>query len=173
MVYHLNVKLFYLPDDKVQRVIYITLLSIAGALIIVLLTGTIFGVVRSRDVGPLIKFGGASGPAQTAVQDEDIRIFSGLGRLRITLSNSSVLILSISFPYPAHDIAFSEELAARINDFKMMASSYFSSLPEEAIIQVDEEAAKREILRRYNNSLRLGRIETLYFSEMNIIDAGF
>ena len=150
------------------------MLFIAAFLIFIIITVTIFGVVRSRGSGPIIRIGGSSQSVQTAAQiDEDIRIFSGLGRLRIPLVNSSVMILSISFPYPAGDIAFSEELAARIGDFKTMASSYFSSLPESAIIQIDEDAAKREILRRYNNSLRLGRIETLYFSEMNIIDSGF
>ena len=167
-------KTFYLPDEKIPRIVYITLLFIAGALIVILIMGTIFGLVLSREIGPILRFGDQVTTERSLISSsEDIRIFSGLGRLRIPLGNSSVMVISISFPYPADDIAFSEELAARINDFKTMAISYFSSLPEEALIQINEDAAKNEILRQYNNSLRLGRIETLYFSEMNIIDSGF
>jgi len=146
------------------------LLSLAGALIFLLLTGTIFGLVRSRDAGPLLRFGNSARTAQIA-GNEDIRVFSGLGRLRIPLVNSSTLLLSIAFPYAANDIAFTEELAVKINDLRTIAAEYFSALPEEAIVQIDEETAKQEILRRYNNNLRLGRINALYFSDMMVIDA--
>jgi flagellar basal body-associated protein FliL len=112
-------------------------------------------------------------PALSEVQGDDIRVFSGIGRLRIPLSNSSVLILSIAFPYNAGDITFTEELATKVGDFKEIASEYFSSLPAERIIQIDEEAAKTEILKRYNAILRLGKINALYFSDMMIIDASF
>jgi flagellar basal body-associated protein FliL len=81
------------------------------------------------------------------------------------------MILSIAFPYNAADIAFTEELAAKIGEFRDMAIGYFSSLPADRLFTVDEEITKIEILKLYNASLRLGRIEALYFSDMNIIDA--
>ena len=168
-------KIFDLPEGKKSRILIITLLSIASVLFLILITGTIIGLVRPRHAQPLITFGQTanSQPQQTARQTEDIRVFSGLGRMRIPLANSSILILSIAFPYPAHDITFSEELAARIGDFRAIAADYFSDLPIENLNQIDDEAAKNEILRRFNDSLRLGRIETLYFSDMMILDASF
>ena len=81
------------------------------------------------------------------------------------------MILSIAFPYPAEDRAFSEELAVKIGDFRSIATEYFSSLPAERLLIIDEEAAKSEILRRYNSGLRLGSINALYFSDMIIIDS--
>jgi len=105
------------------------------------------------------------------VNDNDIRVFSGIGRLRIPLSNSSTLILSVAFPYLAGDTVFTEELAGKIADFREIAGGYFSSLSEEQLFLIDEEAAKTEILRRFNANLRLGRIETLYFTDFLIIDS--
>jgi len=155
-----------LPQKRAHRIIYITLLLIIGLLIISLITGTIFGLAR-RGNEPVTANQFQAEPVQT----DDIRIFSGLGRLRITLANSSILILSISFPYYADDTAFTEELAAKVNDFKLFAEEYFQSLDAQALIHIDEEAAKQEILRRFNNNLRLGRINVLYFHDLMIIEA--
>jgi len=147
------------------------LLSVAGALVAVLLIGTIFALFRPKDAGPLFRLGAGRTEQSrvTADGNGDIRVFSGLGRLRVPLANSSTLILAIAFPYSASDTAFTEELAAKIGDLRAIASGYFSSLPEETI-QIDEEAAKQEILKRFNAALRLGRIEALYFSDLMVID---
>lgn len=151
-----------------------TLFSIAGTMIGLIAIGTIFALTRPPDAAPLFTLG-RTAPAEPAAdwhfQSSDIRIFAGIGRLRIPLANSSVMILSIAFPYPADDIAFTEELASRIGDFKAIAIDYFSSLPVEQLIVIDEEAAKAELLRRYNATLRLGRIGSLYFSDLLIIDS--
>jgi len=161
-----------IPDSasNAERVFFTALLSLAGALVGLLSIGTIFALVRSPAAGPILKLGKAETVTTRTTENDDIRVFSGLGRLRIPLTNSSTLILSIAFPYLANDIAFTEELAAKIDDFRRIATDYFSSLPAEKIIKIDEETAKTEILSLYNANLRLGRIETLYFSDMIIID---
>ncbi|MDR2942071.1 MAG: flagellar basal body protein FliL [Treponema sp.] len=165
-------KIIITPKTKTSQIVYLGMLSLAGVLILLLIIGTIIGVVRSSGAKPLFRFGKYSGTsAQTPASGEDIRVFSGLGQLRIPLANSSTLILSIAFPYPAHDTAFTEELAAKIGDFRSLAAGYFSALPPDKIANLDESAAKQEILSRYNAALRLGRINALYFSDMMIIDA--
>ena len=158
---------------RLSRYFFIFLLSAAGVLVVLIATGTIFAVVRSRNAEPLFILGNRSErvSANISSNDNDIRVFSGMGRLRIPLANSSVLILSIAFPYPSDDATFMEELAAKISEFRDIAIGYFSSLPADKVIQIDEDAAKYEILRRFNNRLRLGRIDVLYFSDMKIIDA--
>jgi flagellar basal body-associated protein FliL len=162
-----------IPDkaSNAERGFFTALLSLAGALVGLLLIGTIFALIRSPAAGPILKLGKSEIVTTTrTAENDDIRVFSELGRLRIPLSNSSTLILSIAFPYLADDIAFTEELAAKIDDFRRIATDYFSSLPSEKITKIDEETAKTEILSLYNTNLRLGRIETLYFSDMMIID---
>ena len=156
-----------------MRILYLVLLSAAGLLILILITGSIFALVRPPDANALLKLGKARTEQITPPDNpySDVRIFSDLRRLRIPLSNSSVMILSIAFPFQADDIAFTEELALKVGDFKNIASDYFSSLDEYQITHLDEDAAKREILKHYNANLRLGQIEALYFSDMVIIDA--
>jgi len=159
------------PNSKPSQILYIGLLSLAGVMVLLLLIGTIIGVVRSSNSQPLISLGRSGGTSEKIpAKDEDIRVFSGLGRLRIPLSNSSTLILSIAFPYPAHDTAFTEELAAKIGEFRSLATDYFSSLPAEKIANLDEDAVKQEILARYNAILRLGKIRVIYFNDMMMID---
>jgi len=155
-----------------SRLFYTILLAIAGALLVFLALGTVFALVRSPGEGPLFKLGRSVGSEvrETTAQTGETRVFSGLGRLRIPLANSSTLILSIAFPYSADDAAFAEELAAKIGDFRAIASGYFSTLPAQSITQFDEDAVKHELLRRLNENLRLGRISELYFSDFMIID---
>jgi len=153
---------------KISHVLYTVLLSIAAALFVVLVTGTVVGLVRSRNAPPLLGPGNPIQTQQPMLQADDIRVYPGLGRLRIPLSNSSTMILSIAFPYSAGDIAFTEELNSKINDLRKLTEDYFISLPERNLMHIDEDLAKQEILRSFNNHLRLGRIEALYFTDMII-----
>jgi flagellar basal body-associated protein FliL len=149
------------------------LTALAGLLAGVIIAGTIIGFTRSPDSGPLFRIGNSAAGREAqggSPANGGVSVFSGIGRLRIPLAGSSTLILSIAFPYPSDDQAFTEELAVKIGDFRAMASDYFSSLPAEKIVSLDEEAAKTEILRRYNASLRLGKIDALYFNDLMIIE---
>jgi len=156
------------------QIINLVLLCIIGFMILILIAGTIYAFARSSDSNPLITPGNSEITEDSLHSifspNNDIRVFAGIGRLRIPLVNSSTMVLSIAFPYSANDIAFTEELAAKIDDFKTIAINYFSSLPADKLINMDEETAKNDILRLYNSDLRLGRIEALYFSDMMIIE---
>ena len=159
-----------LKKEKPLRIINIILLSLAGAIVLLVIIGSIYAASRSPDAQPLFSAGNQARQTATHQTEEDIRIFSGLGQLRIPLANSSTLILTINFPYPANDIAFAEELAAKISELKAAAIDYFLSLPAVNLNQINEDAAKQEILRRFNNNLRLGKINALYFVNMLIVD---
>ncbi|MDR0444026.1 MAG: hypothetical protein LBH44_11540 [Treponema sp.] len=164
-------KRIYTPMPQKPPVAIRVMILLIIALIGVLIIGTIYGFARSPNASPILRLGRSGGTEQTDVRaNGDIQIFSGIGQLRIPLKNSSTLILSIAFPYPSNDRTFTEELAGKIGDFRTIASEYFSNLAAENLIYLDEEAAKTEILRRYNAGLRLGKIEALYFSEMLVID---
>ena len=164
---------------EIHRSLNIALLSLAIAIAALLIIGTIFSLVRPRGSAPILILGSSQWEEFSApVQTEDIRIFYGLGRMRIPLVDGSVMVLSIAFPFNNDDIAFSEELAARVGDLREIISDYFSALsqealPQEAFFQIDEDSAKQEILRRFNSSLRLGRISELYFTDLMIIGSTF
>jgi flagellar basal body-associated protein FliL len=143
------------------------------AIVIVLLAGSLYAIIRGPDSGPLFRIGGSGGNRSGQILDDgSVGIFSGIGIRRIPLAGEppAVIVLSISFSYPADDRPFAEELASRIGDFRSIADSYFSSLPREKTAPLDEEAAKAEILRRYNALLRLGKIEALYFGDLMVLE---
>jgi len=157
-------------NSKPWQIINRALLLLAGALVVFLLIGTIYAFARPPDTQPLFRLGEPETvQAVPQAQNDDMRVFSGLERLRIPLSNSSIMILSIAFPYNAADTTFTEELAGKIAEFRSIAINYFSSLPPDRLTIINEEIAKLEILKLYNANLRLGRIDALYFSDMLII----
>jgi flagellar basal body-associated protein FliL len=153
-------------------------MALVVALVLVLAAGSLYALLRPAASGPLFRIGssgrggqGGSVPA-SSLGDGEVGVFSGIGRLRIPTSGQppATLILSISFPYPAGDRAFTEELASHLGDFRSIATGYFSSLSADAIAGLDEDTAKAEILRGYNALLRLGRIEALYFGDLMIVE---
>jgi len=165
------------PSSKGLLIVYRVFIALILALAVVLISGSLYALFRSPDSGPLFRIGGNSGDGGQQGRVEPVsagavNVFSGIGRLRIPLDGDSTatIILSISFPYPAEDRSFAEELASRIGDFRSIATLYFASLPPEKVTNFDEAAAKAELLDRYNALLRLGRIETLYFGDFMVVD---
>ncbi|HCC37385.1 MAG TPA: flagellar basal body protein FliL [Treponema sp.] len=157
----------------VYRIEFVLLLI----LVTIILVGSFYAILRPADSKPVLTFGGTddNAPRGEALRENNAGIFSGINRLRIPLagqggSAGGTMVLSIAFPYPLDDRPFTEELASKITDFKTIAADYFSSLPADSITNLDEDAAKSEILKRYNEVLRLGKIEALYFSDLMIIE---
>jgi len=155
---------------------YRVVVALILALVLALVIGSLYAVLRSPNSKPLFRIGGGSGDAQQgrveAAPAGEVNVFSGIGRLRIPLAGepSATLIVAISFPYPADDRPFAEELASRIGDFRSIATEYFASLPPEKAASLNEESAKTDILKRYNALLRLGQIQTLYFGDLMLVD---
>jgi flagellar basal body-associated protein FliL len=97
-------------------------------------------------------------------------MFTGIGRLRIAAPSGAAVVLSIVFPYPPADRPFTEELAASVPRFRQIARDYFGSLSRDELDSLDEQRAKAEILRSFNNELRLGQIELLLFNDLLILE---
>jgi flagellar basal body-associated protein FliL len=113
----------------------------------------------------------ASLPAGSGVSETG-RVFTGIGRLRLSPAppSSATVILSVTFPYDPGDRAFSEELASRTPDFRNAAAEYVGSLGPGALAEKDEAEIKAELLGRFNAVLRLGKIAVLYFDDFMIIE---
>jgi flagellar basal body-associated protein FliL len=157
----------------VYRIALVLLLALALLIII----GSLYAMLRSPESIPLFRLGPADsgsarrgGRAPDGSDGEEEAVFSGIGRLRIPLAGEgvSLMIISVAFPYPANDRAFTEELASKISNLKTITMEYFSSLPAGAAANLNEESAKAELLKRYNAILRLGKIKALYFSDLYV-----
>jgi flagellar basal body-associated protein FliL len=166
-------------------VIYRIIVAMLLLLVAMLIAGSLYALIRSRDSGPLFRIGGGVKDEGTgrAGQDAGIRdggspynIFSGIGTIRIQNTGkqadkqAAVIIVTISFPYKADDRPFTEELASHVGEFRSIATNYFANLPADNLAKLDEEQAKAGILMRYNALLRLGKIEALYFSDLMIME---
>jgi len=99
------------------------------------------------------------------------QIFTGIGQIRIPTADPQpgMVILFVSFPYYPGDRAFSEELALRLGDLREIIRDYIGSFSVAELQRQDEEIIREELLRRFNGILRLGRIQTLFFSDFMII----
>lgn len=165
-------------------ILYRCIIALVFILVAILIAGSVYAVVRPSDSAPLFRVGSAdvierggqespnSGLSASHSANGAVGVFSGIGRLRIPIAGQppATVILSISFPYPLSDRVFAEELASRIGEFRSIATGFFAALSMEKIKDLDEDAAKAEILGRYNALLRLGKIETLYFSDLLVVD---
>ncbi|MDR1588261.1 MAG: flagellar basal body-associated FliL family protein [Treponema sp.] len=181
------------PSSHRLLAVYRVTAALALLLALLIAGGSVFYAVLGKPESPLFNIGGARNKAAGAEgrggsdsprnaarpaagqAGNAASVFTGIGRLRIPLAapaggQAGTMILSIAFPYPLNDPPFTEELAARVPDFRSIAVGYFSSLPPGELRNPDEEKAKKEILKRYNAALRLGRIETLYFSDLMIVE---
>jgi flagellar basal body-associated protein FliL len=170
-----------IPGNKLiifYRIIVVLMLL----LVLLLIVGSLYAFIRSRDAGPLFRIGETGRGGQAVKEDihdggafkegeSAINVFTGIGKLRIQNNNKTeVIIISISFPYKADDRPFTEELASHIGEFRSIATNYFANLPKDKLTRLDEEQTKADILKQYNALLRLGRIETLYFGDLMIMD---
>jgi flagellar basal body-associated protein FliL len=81
-----------------------------------------------------------------------------------------VVVLSVVFPYPPGDKPFTEELAGKVPLFRRIIRDYFGALSGDELNPLDEQKAKAELLRRFNAELRLGKIESLLFNELMILE---
>jgi hypothetical protein len=150
------------------------LLGVLAALLTVIVLGTVWAVfVRPEPRAEIA----VTGDADTGgVSERERRIFTGMGRLRVRLAaqaeseNGGTAVVTVVFPYDDSDRAFVEELAHNIGKFRVLTVDYFESLPVGSPLLADEQTLKAALLSRYNSLLRLGRIDTLYFSEFMIIN---
>jgi flagellar basal body-associated protein FliL len=139
-------------------------------LIFILLMGTLYGLVIRRPVTVNREAAGADRERPAGVYSGEI--FTGIGRIRALSAGpqAAAVILSVAFPYAPEDRAFSEELAARIGQFRGITAEYFAAFSADELREKDEEVIKEELRQRYNAILRLGSISRLYFNDYMIIE---
>jgi hypothetical protein len=151
-------------------------------LFLLILGGTFYAMFRDP---PGEAPGGSGGfsPGEIPGAYPRSAVFTGIGRLRIQAGAGSpqggagadplsraVVVLSVVFPYPPEDRPFTEELAGKIPLFRRIIRDYFGALSPDELAPLDEQGAKEELLRRFNGELQLGKIESLLFNDLMILE---
>ena len=143
--------------QNIERVLKIILVS----LLIIILIGTIYGLL-----GPGIN---TDSRRITDIANENWghNTFTDIGQLRITTADPQPegLIIYVTFTYYPSDRAFTEELYLRTVNFREIIISYIGSFTMNDLRGLNEDTIKNELLRQFNAILRLGQIESLFFSE--------
>jgi flagellar basal body-associated protein FliL len=149
------------PLTGAVRIVYRSLLVLAAALLLFILGATVYAFFKPPDA-----------IAAEAITSPGADIFTGIGRLRIAARDGepATALLSITFPYPSADRAFTEELVSHVPDFRRSITAYFSAFSAPELVNMDESAAKAELLRRFNAELRLGSIAVLYFNDFMVLE---
>jgi flagellar basal body-associated protein FliL len=161
-------------DEKepslVLRVIYPILWILLFFTGLLLLGGTLYAMVFLREGNAVAN----RPPPEPQPPAGGEQLFTGIGRIRVSTGDgSATIIVSITFPYSPADKPFSEELAARVGNFRTIATDYFKSFSAAEFGSMDETILKEELLSRYNSILRLGRIRTLYFNDFLYLSQNF
>jgi len=147
---------------KTGELVYRSLLVVAGMLALVLIAGTIYGLVKK----------GAAREKNAVSGSADFEgLFSGLGTMRIPTADPEpeTLVISIAFPYDKNDRPFSEELASSLSRFRTATFQYLGAYTAEALKAMDTDTINKELLSRYNSALRLGEIKELYILEYMLL----
>ena len=150
----------------VYRLLVIFLIFLAFAFVV----GTIYVVFVRVDSNAALADSNAA-PIQQIEPGGELRTFTGIGRMRISTAdpNPGVVIIFISFVFDPNDRPFSEELALKVRDFREIIIEYIGSFSINELHNKDEEDIKNELLHRFNTILRLGQLETLFFSDFMIL----
>ncbi|MCL2008888.1 MAG: flagellar basal body-associated FliL family protein [Treponema sp.] len=132
-----------------------------------MLIGTIYGIFFMDNP----ESGSRFIETEQGYSERQDQIFTGLGRIRVPTMDAppGVVIIFVSFAYDSGDRAFSEELVLKIGDLRDIISGYFGAFTVNELSDRDEEIIKIELLRRFNAILRLGQIQTLYFTDYFIM----
>ena len=160
----------------------IVLFSIIGALVLVILFGTVIGLA-SRKAAPGKNLRDADPePTPREIEnlnkklDDKIAAYTGLGTIRcITAPDTSasdeqdqigtVVVVTPWLAYPEGDTVFYEELARKRMVISSIFTTYFSTRTKVQLLSTTEDKIKNEIMSQINEQMSLGKISAIYLTD--------
>ena len=154
---------------KILTIIYRGLIVFLFVLALALIGGTVYGLIFNNVPLGHGQHKGQTLPGQQ--QQYKGQTFTGIGQIRVPTADPQpgMAILFVSFIYNPEDLAFSEELALRVREFRDIVRDYIGAFSISELEIASEETMKAELLRQFNAILRLGKLETLFFSDFLIV----
>ena len=147
------------------------LLGIIAALLLLILIGTIAGLILRKNNTPAVLIEQGKAVSLMAPSNTDEVAYFELGTIRISTAKAdsdeggTIMILSPWLAYPAGDTVFFEELSRKSGSIKGIFQAYFSARTKNQLLTETEEKIVRVILDEINADLALGKISDIYFTD--------
>ncbi|WP_022931075.1 hypothetical protein [Treponema bryantii] len=147
------------------------LLGIIAGLLLVILVGTIIGLVGKKKNTPEVLISQGKAVSLMAPSDTDEVAYFELGTIRVSCAaadseeSGSIMVLSPWLAYPAGDTVFFEELSRKSGAIKGIFQAYFSARTKNQLLSETEEKIVQIIMEEINADLALGKISGIYFTD--------
>lgn len=147
------------------------LLGVIAGLLLVILIGTIVGLVGKKKNTPEVLISQGKAVSLMAPSDTDEVAYFELGTVRISTAQAdseeggTIMILSPWLAYPAGDTVFYEELSRKSGAIKGIFQAYFSARTKNQLLTETEERIVQTIMEEINADLALGKISSIYFTD--------
>lgn len=147
------------------------LLGIIAGLLLVILAGTIIGLVGKKKNTPEVLISQGKAVSLMAPSDTDEVAYFELGTIRVSCAaadseeSGSIMILSPWLAYPAGDTVFYEELSRKSGSIKGIFQAYFSARTKNQLLTETEERISQIIIEEINADLALGKVSDIYFTD--------
>lgn len=147
------------------------LLGIIAGLLLVILIGTIVGLVGKKKNTPEALISQGKAVSLMAPSDTDEVSYFELGTIRISTAQAdsaeggTIMILSPWLAYPAGDTVLYEELSRKSGSIKGIFQAYFSARTKNQLLTETEERIVQIIMEEINADLALGKVSDIYFTD--------
>lgn len=151
-------------EARIDRVLATIAIILAAAIV----CGTLFGLITSSRAKKLARDFAAT---QSNGGQVDGRSVFTLGTIRARSSDekSAVIIATLSFPYPADDRAFKEELIKKAPALKAAVIAWFSRKVADELHPAYEGTIKAGLRDAFNELLLLGKVEEIWLSDFTVV----
>lgn len=162
-----------MPDNKTdsRNLLNKILLAIIIFLVVVIVMGSIFGLLNRKNHTPEILISQGKAESLMAPSDTTEVTYYELGTLRISTASEnsdesgSLMILSPWLAYPAGDTVLFEELSRKSGSIRGIFQAYFSARTKNQLLTETEDHIETVIKDEINAELALGKISDIYFTD--------
>ncbi len=147
------------------------LLGIIAGLLLVILIGTIVGLVGKKKNTPEVLISQGKAVSLMAPSNTDEVAYFELGTIRISTAQAdsdeggTIMILSPWLAYPAGDTVLYEEISRKSGAIKGIFQAYFSARTKNQLLTETEEKISQIIIEEINADLALGKVSDIYFTD--------
>ena len=158
-----------MPDER--RLLNKILIGIIIFLVVVIISGTVFGLLNKKNNTPEILISQGKAESLMAPADTTEVTYFELGTLRISTAgekseeSGTIMVLSPWLAYPAGDTILFEEISRKSGAIKGIFQAYFSARSKNQLLTETEEHIEAVIKDEINADLALGKISDIYFTD--------